>query len=267
GGHEHGRRRGHSTTGGRGAVPRPAPLQPHRRCRPRGPGRAGARPGQRLQPAGDGELPGRPAGERLVRAGGAVRHPDRSGRGRLPRPVRGGAPGRGVADLLRSLPGGAAGQPQLLPLGRVRAVQLADDRAHRPAHRDLRRGRADRDLRGERLDDPVRLAAGEVPPARRRRLAAVRLRLPGRDRAVAVRRALHPRPRRRQRRGAAGVRVRDHRVAVPAVQRLRRQPVAAVPPGRPVGRLPGRRARVHHPEPGGEVGAGLAGVRRHARRV
>ena len=48
---------------------------------------------------------------------------------------------------------------------------------------------------------------------------------------------------------AAGVRVRDHRVAVPVLQRVRPQPVPAVQAGRALGGLPGRGTRLHSPEP------------------
>ena len=71
----------------------------------------------------------------------------------------------------------------------------------------------------------------------------------------------------RQRGGAAGVRLRDLRVAVRLLQCVRDQHVAPVPAGRPVALVPLRREGIHGPEPRREVAARVAGVRRYAGRL
>ena len=51
--------------------------------------------------------------------------------------------------------------PEPLPLGRVLAVGVADDRAHRRRHRHHRHRRPAGAVRRQRVDDPVRLADGD----------------------------------------------------------------------------------------------------------
>ena len=69
----------------------------------------------------------------------------------------------------------------------------------------------------------------------------------------------------RGRGGPARIRLRNPGQHLHPLQRLRRQPVAAVQAGGTVARLPGGGAGVHHAQPGGQVAARLADLRRIAR--
>jgi Heliorhodopsin len=96
----------------------------------------------------------------------------------------------------------------------------------------------------------------------RRRLAALLAGVRRRSRAVDRDRRVPVRRRRR-----AHVRLRDLRVAVPALQRLRREHGAALPASRAVEGRDLQREGLHPHQPGREVGAGLAGLRQHARHL
>ena len=68
----------------------------------------------------------------------------------------------------------------------------------------------------------------------------------------------------RQRGVASGVRLRHRRGAVRILLQLRREHGAAVPPCGTVARLPLRVSRLHLPQPWGQFGTRLAGVRQRA---
>ena len=68
-------------------------------------------------------------------------------------------------------------------------------------------------------------------------------------------------------RRAAGLRLRDLRVALRVLQLVRGEHGPAVSPHRSVAQLPLRRVRVRGAQPCGEVGACLAGLRQHPRSV
>src|SRR5581483_6688823 len=108
--------------------------------------------------------------------------------------------------------------------------------------------------------------AAEPAGARPDALAPLRARLRRRGRAV----GRHRNADRRlggTRTCAARLRLRDLRLALPSLRQLRDQPGAPVREGRPLARLPLRRALVPVVEPRREEPARLAGLRERARAL
>ena len=215
------------------------PAPPGVRC-----GHGGAEHG--LHPARVGLLPRRPTRDtsRGRDALGRARRPPRLGDGELPVPL-------GVLPLRHRLPVGlpalrrrARARAQPLPLGGVLPVVDADDRPHRARHRHHRPRGTDRHRVRQHRDDPLRVAHGGLqqrPDARSRPVAGpgraglvdtVLVRLRRRHRPVAGDRGVPVGLDRCARRpGPPGVRLGHPHQPVRAVQHLRAQPVAPVPPG------------------------------------
>ena len=94
-------------------------------------------------------------------------------------------------------------------------------------------------------------------------LDGVHLRVHRRGRTLDRHRRLPVRLGQRRRPRTPRVRLLDLLLALRVLQHLRHQPGAPVQEGRALARLPLRRARVHHPQPGGQEPPRLAGVRRN----
>ena len=95
------------------------------------------------------------------------------------------------------------------------------------------------------------------------RLDSLHLRLHRRDHPVDRDHALLRRGRQLGRRQAAGLRLHHHPDPVHLLQHLRPQHVLAVQEGGSLGRLPVRRAGLHHPQPAGQDRTGLVDLCRH----
>ena len=221
-------------------------------------------PLQRLRAASDGSRSWMGPRGRLARSSELFTLPDRTRGSRLPAHVRGGPSGYRRAGLGLVPAATCSTKSQLRAVDRVLAQLVADDRADRHDHRHRRRRGACRPVRRERVDDPLRPAAGALraSPDRPGWLPFIFGCIAGVVPWIAIGIYLWARDRSAEPPAFVyaifvSLFVFFNSFALNMVLQYRRD--------RPVAELPVRRVRVRGTQPGREVGAGLAGLREHAR--